>query len=66
MTALKVEISGPTGSGKTQLGHAIASLLRNNGIPVSLHDDGGVKTIERTTDLKVFPKATQVSVEVKS
>lgn len=60
---VKIDISGPVGSGKTQLAHAIGSLLRNNGVPVRLHDDGGMQTIEnRHLEL---PTSTVVNVIVK-
>jgi hypothetical protein len=63
---LTVTLSGPAGAGKTQLGNAIASLCRTNGIPVTLHDDGQVCVPDITGRIaESFPPMTSVSVKVQ-
>jgi adenylylsulfate kinase-like enzyme len=67
MREIVVTIQGPAGSGKTQIANALASMLRNNGVPVTLVDDGGVRAIDPRAGLNLPADTTvQVKVPVRS
>jgi Ni2+-binding GTPase involved in maturation of urease and hydrogenase len=58
---VKITISGVSGSGKTQLAHAIGKLLIDAGVSVKMIDDCGLVPINPSWVLKVS-KDTTVTV----